>query len=93
MKTTVGWGIGHVRGVTTGYPFSMSFTDVLAELPGLTVSERQLLVRRALDLDEPGLSGEDEAVVEKRLEDHRRNPDSAVPLEEMKTRLRSRFAK
>ena len=75
------------------YRFGMSFTEVLAELPALTVSERQLLVRRALDLDEPALSGKDEALVEKRLEDHRRNPGSAVPLEEMKTRLRSRFAK
>jgi putative addiction module component (TIGR02574 family) len=46
-----------------------------------------------LDLDEPALSAKDEAVVEKRMEDHRQNPDSAVPLEEMKTRLRSRFAK
>jgi putative addiction module component (TIGR02574 family) len=76
-----------------GYLFGMSFTEVLAELPTLTVSERQLLIRRALDLDEPALSEKDEAVVEKRLEDHRRNPGSAVPLEEMKTRLRSRFPK
>jgi len=75
------------------YSFGMSFNEVLAELPVLTVSERQLLVRRALDLDEPPLSGNDEAVVEKRLEDHRRNPDSAVPLEEIRGRLRSRFAK
>jgi len=75
------------------YIFSMSFSEVLAELPALTVSERQLLVRRALDLDEPALSEKDEALVEKRMEDHRRNPDSAVPLEKMKTRLRSRFSK
>jgi putative addiction module component (TIGR02574 family) len=46
-----------------------------------------------LDLDEPALSGKDEALVEKRLADHRQKPDSAVPLEEMKTRLRSRFVK
>jgi len=73
--------------------FGMSFNEVLAELPALAVSERQLLVRRALGLDEPGLSGKDEALVEKRLEDHRRAPGSAVPLEQMKTRLRSRFSK
>jgi putative addiction module component (TIGR02574 family) len=48
---------------------------------------------RALDLDEPALSAEDEALVERRLEDHRRNPESAVPLEEMKGRVRSRFSK
>jgi putative addiction module component (TIGR02574 family) len=71
----------------------MSFTEVLAELPALTVSERQLLIRRALDLDDPVLSAPDEAVVEKRLADHRQNPGSAVPLDEMKTRLRSRFGK
>lgn len=71
----------------------MSFTEVLAELPALTVSERQLLIRRALDLDDPALSAADEAVVEKRLADHRQNPGSAVSLDEMKTRLRSRFAK
>lgn len=69
----------------------MSFTEVLAELPALTVAERQMLVRRALDLDDPVLSSEDEALVEKRLAEHRHNPGSAVPLEEMKTRLRSRF--
>ena len=71
----------------------MSFTEVLAELPALTVAERQLLIRRALDLDEPSLSAEDEVLVEKRLAEHRRNPGSAVPLDEMKARLRTRFTK
>lgn len=61
----------------------MSFTEVLHELPALTVSERQLLVRRALELDETGLSVEDEAVVERRLAEHRQNPGSAVPLERL----------
>ena len=69
----------------------MSFTEVLRELPALTVSERQVLVRRALELDDAGLSAEDEAVVERRLAEHRRNPSSAVPLDEMKARLRARF--
>jgi putative addiction module component (TIGR02574 family) len=71
----------------------MSFNEVLAELPALTVAERQLLVRRTLDLDEPGLSPEDESLVQSRLAEHHHDPASAVPLEEMKTRLRSRFAK
>lgn len=69
----------------------MSFTEVLHELPALTVSERQVLVRRALELDDAGLSAEDEAVVERRLAEHRRNPGSAVPVDEMKARLRARF--
>lgn len=70
----------------------MSFSEVLAELPALTASERQLLVRRALELDEPGLSGPELAIVEGRLEHLRSNPESAVPLEEMKARLRSRVS-
>ena len=69
----------------------MSFAEVLQELPSLTVSERQLLIRRALDLDEPGLSPADEALVEKRLAAHRETPASAVPLETMKSHLRSQF--
>jgi len=76
-----------------GYFSAMSLTEVLQELPTLTVSERQLLIRRALELDEAGLPAEDEAVVERRLADHRRNPSSAVALDEMKARLRSRFGK
>ena len=71
----------------------MSFAEVLDQLPALTVVERQLLIRRALELDEPGLSTDDEALVEERLSAHRQNPDSSVPLDEMKARLRSRFSK
>jgi hypothetical protein len=44
--------------------FGVSFTELLAQLPALSVSERQLLARRALDLDEPALSEKVEAVAE-----------------------------
>jgi hypothetical protein len=71
----------------------MSFNEVLAELPSLTLPQRQLLVRRAVELDERGLEPEDEAVVEKRLAEHRRHPQSAVSLEVIEKRLRSRFTK
>jgi hypothetical protein len=70
----------------------MNFTEVLDELPALTVGQRQLLVRRALELDEPPLSLKDEMLVDERLAAHRKNPDSAVPLDQMKARLHSRFA-
>ena len=69
----------------------MSFTEVLAELPSLSVDQRQQLVRRALELDDDALSQEDEKLVEARLAEHRRNPDSALSLHEMKERLHSRF--
>jgi hypothetical protein len=71
----------------------MSFAEVLQELPLLTLSERQQLVRRALDLDDMPLSPADEARVEKRLAAHRKNPASAMPLATMKSRLRSQFKK
>jgi hypothetical protein len=68
----------------------MSLNEVLLELPTLSVAERQLLVRCALELDDAGLSPEEEALVETRLAEHRRNPGSAVPLDEMKARVRGR---
>lgn len=71
----------------------MSFTQVLEELPALTFEQRQALIRRALELDDSPLAPEDEALVEQRLAAHRQNPDSAIPLDAMSSRLRSRFKK
>jgi hypothetical protein len=71
----------------------MSFTEVLNELPALTVEQRQLLFSRMLELDELPLQAEDEALIEERLAAHRRNPALAVPLAEIKDRLRHRFSK
>ncbi|MGV3757103.1 MAG: hypothetical protein ACO1QS_17120 [Verrucomicrobiota bacterium] len=68
----------------------MSFTQVMEELPSLTFEQRQLLIRRAMELDETPLSEADEALVEARLAAHRADPSSSIPLEEVKTRLRSR---
>jgi hypothetical protein len=70
----------------------MSFREVLAELPSLTFDQRQLLVRRAMELDDQ-ITGTDEALVEKRLAEHRRDPSSALSLEEMEARVRSRAQK
>jgi putative addiction module component (TIGR02574 family) len=69
----------------------MSFSEVLAQLPALSVAERQAVFRRALELDDPELSSEEEALIERRLADHRKNPASGVKLDEMKQRLRSHF--
>ena len=67
----------------------MSFAELLEELPTLTLQQRQMVIRRALDLEKPGLNEADEVLVEIRLEGHRQNPGSSVPLDEMKRRLRS----
>jgi uncharacterized protein Smg (DUF494 family) len=42
----------------------MSFAQVLQELPPMTIEQRQLLIHRALELDDPPLASEDEALVE-----------------------------
>jgi hypothetical protein len=65
----------------------MSFAEVLQELPTLTIQQRQVVIRRALELEEPPLSAPEESLVESRLADHRNNPDTSVPLTEMKRRL------
>ena len=66
----------------------MSLSEVIAELPRLTFEERQILIRRALELDDPPLSSADEELVEARLAAHHADPSSSVPLDEMKRRLR-----
>lgn len=71
----------------------MSFTELLEELRALTVAERQVLIRHALELDESTLSSEEEALVDEHLAAHRQDPGSAVKLDEMKNRLRSPFPK
>ena len=68
----------------------MSFNEVIAELPKLTFEERQILIRLALELDDPQLSAVDEELVESRLAEHHADPSSSVPLDELKDRLRSR---
>jgi len=62
----------------------MSFAEVLEELPALTFEQRQLLIRRAVELDGPSLSQADEALVEERLAAHDANPSSSLPLDEIK---------
>jgi len=68
----------------------MSFNEVIAELPKLTFEERQILIRLALELDDPPLSAVDEELVEARLAEHHSDPSSSVQLTELKDRLRSR---
>jgi len=71
----------------------MSFNEVVAELPSLTLAERQQLVLHALELDDVEIPAEDLVVAEQRLAEGRANPGSAVAFDEMKTRLRTRFAR
>jgi hypothetical protein len=68
----------------------MSFNEVIDELPRLTFEQRQILIRRALELDDPPLSDADEALVEARLAEHHSDPSTSLPLAELEVRLRSK---
>ena len=68
----------------------MSFAQVLEELPSLTFEQRQLLIRRALDLDDSPLLPAEEALIEERLAAHQSAPDSSISLDELKARVKAR---
>ena len=71
----------------------MSFAQVLEELPALSVEQRQILIRRALELEDEPLSPEEEALVDSRLGAHQKNPSSYLPLNEFKKRIQRRSSK
>lgn len=68
----------------------MSFAEILEEVSGLTFEQRQILIRRAVEVDDPPLSEADEDLVDGRLAAHRADPQSSISLDEMKARLRAR---
>ena len=68
----------------------MSLNQVLEALPAFTFEERQLLMRRMIELDDSPLSEADETLVESRLAAHHSNPTSSLPLDALKEGLRSR---
>jgi putative addiction module component (TIGR02574 family) len=76
----------------------MSKAEILEELPRLTPEERyEILLKLSeldgdlwLDRDDP-LTDQEKALIEARLEAHERNPESAIPWEEFKTRLNRRI--
>jgi hypothetical protein len=69
----------------------MSFAEVLGQMEAWTTEERQQIIRRALVLDEPGLSGEDVCIVEERLRAHEVDPASSLSLDQAVSRLRTQF--
>ena len=68
----------------------MNVAQVLEELPAFTFEERQMVLRRVLELDDLPLSVADERLIESRLAAHHMDPTSSLPLEVLKQRLRSR---
>jgi putative addiction module component (TIGR02574 family) len=69
----------------------MSLTEILAEIPRLSFAERQELVRRAIEVEDEELTAEERAILEKRLEDFRSNPESGIPAEQLKGEVLQRL--
>jgi putative addiction module component (TIGR02574 family) len=69
----------------------MSLTEILAEIPKLSFAERQELVRRAIEVEDDELTPEEKAVLAERLEDFRRDPNSGIPAEQLKTSVLDRL--
>jgi putative addiction module component (TIGR02574 family) len=76
----------------------MSKTEILEELPKLTSEERyEIRLKLAeldgddwLDDDDP-LTDKEKALIESRIQAHEKNPETAVPWEEVKARLDRRL--
>lgn len=72
-------------------------TDLLNELLKLTPAERIALAEDLWDSvaanpqDLPPLTEEERAEIDRRLAEHERDPDSAVPWEEVRARLIAKF--
>ena len=69
----------------------MSLTEILAEIPKLSFAERQELVRRAIEVEDDELAPEEKAILAERLEDFRRDPNSGIPAEQLKTSVLQRL--
>jgi putative addiction module component (TIGR02574 family) len=76
----------------------MSKTEILEELPKLTSAERyEIRLKLAelegddwLDDDDP-LTDDEKELIESRIEAHEKNPETAIPREEIKARLNRRL--
>ena len=69
----------------------MSFTEILDKTPRLSFAERQELVRHAIALDASDMTVEENALLDARMEDFRRNPDAGILLEELRTHVTQRL--
>lgn len=68
----------------------MSLAEILEEIPKLSFAERQELVRRAISIDDSELTGEEEKILDERMEDFRHHPEAGIPLEALKDHLQQR---
>ena len=69
----------------------MSLTEILAELPKLSFAERQELVRSAIALEDDDVTPEENAILDERLADFRRDPSSGISADDLKSSVLKRI--
>jgi len=69
----------------------MSLTEILDEIPKLSFAERQELVRRAIEVEDADLAPEEKALLDERLNNFLRNPNSGVPADQLKAEISRRL--
>lgn len=69
----------------------MSLSEILAEIPKLSFAERQELIRRAIAVEEEELTPEENAILDERMEDFRRNPTAGISVENLKSVVRKQI--
>ena len=77
----------------------MSKAEILEALPGLTPEERNEILLKITELDadlwfdhDDPLTDEEKALIEARIAAHERNPETAIPWEDVKARLTRRIS-
>ncbi len=65
----------------------MSLAEMLDQIPKLSFAERQELIRCAIEVDDPGLNSEEEAILAKRLQGFHPDEKSGIPLEDLSDRV------
>jgi putative addiction module component (TIGR02574 family) len=63
------------------------------EIRNLSFAQRQELVRRAIAPDEEDLTPEENALLDARMEDFRRNPEAGIPLEQLREHIAGRLSR
>lgn len=77
--------------VSVAYAAHMSLAEIFDEIPKLSFVERQELVQRAIAVDDDELTSEENAILDARMEDFRRDPEAGLHLEHLKNRVRERL--
>jgi hypothetical protein len=65
----------------------MSFAEMPEEIPSLSFAQHQELERCAIGLDDSDLTPGENALLDSRMEDFRRDPEAGIPLGQLREHI------